>query len=126
MKLIFEPLEERFSICKVTDYSGVNPENPFCFLGATDEEKSLVCPEELVPQNSEAEDKGWKGFRIAGKLDFSLVGILAKISGILADHGIGIFAISTFNTDYVFVKEENFEKAMTVLDEQLSGNDLTK
>lgn len=114
-KLIFEPLEERFSVCKVTDYSGVNPERPFCFIGMTDEEKSLVCPEELVPQNTEAEDKGWKGFRIAGKLDFSLVGILAKVSGKLADHGIGIFAISTFNTDYLFVKEENFEKALAVL-----------
>ncbi len=48
-------------------------------------------------------------------LDFSLIGILSKLSGILAEHKIGIFAVSTYNTDYILVKEENFEKALYVL-----------
>lgn len=61
-------------------------------------------------------DKGWKAFRIQGVLDFSLIGILSKISGILADNKIGIFAVSTYNTDYVLTKEENFEKAIEVLE----------
>ena len=52
---------------------------------------------------------------IRGILDFSLIGILAKLSGILAEHKIGIFAVSTYNTDYILVKEENFDRAMTVL-----------
>ena len=56
-----------------------------------------------------------KCFRIIGKLDFSLIGILARISKILAESGIGIFAISTYNTDYILTKEENFKKALTVL-----------
>ena len=60
-------------------------------------------------------DDGWKGFRIQGPLDFSLIGILSKISGILADHKIGIFTVSTYNTDYILVKEENFEHALEVL-----------
>jgi hypothetical protein len=55
-------------------------------------------------------------FRIEGILDFSLIGILSKISTVLADHGIGIFAVSTFNTDYILVKKENYEKALNHLE----------
>ena len=61
------------------------------------------------------QNDGWRGFRIQGILDFSLIGILAKLSGILAEHKIVIFAVSTYNTDYILVKEENFDRAMTVL-----------
>ena len=57
----------------------------------------------------------WRGFCIQGVLDFSLIGILSKLSGILAEHKIGIFAVSTYNTDYILVKEENFDRAMEAL-----------
>ena len=60
-------------------------------------------------------DDGWKAFRIQGILDFSLIGILAEISKILAENRIGIFAVSTFNTDYILTKKENYEKALEVL-----------
>ena len=115
IKIILETLRPRFSVCKVKDYSDVDLTKPFCFTGTTDEENSLVCPESLVPENTTERDDGWKGFRIIGQLDFSLIGILARISKILAEGGIGIFAISTYNTDYILTKEENFEKAMKVL-----------
>ena len=115
IKIILETLRPRFSVCKVKDYSGVDLTKPFCFTGTTDEENSLVCPEALVPGNTIERDDGWKGFRIIGQLDFSLIGILARISKILAETGIGIFAISTYNTDYILTKEENFKKAMKVL-----------
>ena len=115
IKIILETLRPRFSVCKVKDYSGVDLTKPFCFTGKTDEENSLVCPESLVPENTTERDDGWKGFRIIGQLNFSLIGILARISKILAEGGIGIFAISTYNTDYILTKEENFEKAMKVL-----------
>ena len=115
IKIILETRRPRFSVCKVKDYSGVDLTKPFCFTGTTDEENSLVCPEALVPGNTIERDDGWKGFRIIGQLDFSLIGILARISKILAEGGIGIFAISTYNTDYILTKEENFEKAMKVL-----------
>ena len=108
---------QEFSICKVADYSQINLELPFVFTGSTDEEKSLVCPTELVPQNTVERDDGWKALRINGMLDFSLIGILARISGILADNGIGIFAVSTFNTDYIFVKNYNFDKAIKTLED---------
>ncbi len=114
MKL--EVLRMRFAVCKVPDYSGIEPGRPFCFTAVTDEENSLVCPEQLVPENATACDNGWRGFRIAGRLDFSLIGILARISQILASNEIGIFAVSTYNTDYIFTKEGNFVKALELLE----------
>ena len=74
-----------------------------------------MCKTEDTPLNTTNRDDGWKGFRIQGILDFSLIGILSKLSGILAEHKIGIFAVSTYNTDYILVKEENYERALTVL-----------
>lgn len=107
--------DENFSVCKVHDYSGVDLDNEFVFIGKTDDELSLVCCTEHVPQNVTDRDDGWKMMRIQGVLDFSLIGILSKIATALADNKIGIFAISTFNTDYILVKTENYEKALKVL-----------
>ncbi|MDE5993494.1 MAG: ACT domain-containing protein [Oscillospiraceae bacterium] len=104
-----------FSVCKVTDYSLLNLDSEYSFVGKTDEEKSLVCITNDVPPNVIERDDGWKAFRIQGVLDFSLIGILSKILVILAENEIGIFAISTFNTDYVLTKKENYRKALEVL-----------
>ena len=87
----------------------------FCFIGKTDEEISLVCPTANAPTDTTEKEDGWKGFRIQGTLDFSLIGIISEISAILAKNEIGIFAVSTYNTDYIFVKSENFEKAISAL-----------
>ena len=116
-QLRMDALGQEFSICKVADYSQIDLESPFVFTGSTDEEKSLVCPTEHVPQNTVERDDGWKALRIIGMLDFSLVGILARISNILAENSIGIFAVSTFNTDYIFVKRFNFDKAIKALED---------
>ena len=114
-KVTLEPLNIPFSVCKVIDYTGINIDQPFVFTGRTDEEKSLVCPTEQAPENTIVQDDGWRAFRICGELYFSLIGILAGISKILAENAIGIFAISTYNTDYILTKEKNFEKAIKVL-----------
>ncbi|EEG73456.1 hypothetical protein CLOHYLEM_06401 [[Clostridium] hylemonae DSM 15053] len=90
-------------------------DSEYSFISKTDEENSLVCITKDVPSNTTRRDDGWKAFRIQGMLDFSLIGILSKISGILAENKIGIFAISTFNTDYVLTKRENYERALDVL-----------
>ena len=108
-------LEYKLTVCKVADISDINMSDDFYFIGKTDEEISLVCRTEETPEKTVERDDGWKGFRIQGVLDFSLIGILSKLSGILAEHKIGIFAVSTYNTDYILVKEENFEKALDVL-----------
>lgn len=109
-------IDTEFSVCKVEDYSEIELGQPFVFTGATDEEKSLVCPTALVPSNTTEREDGWKAFRIEGVLDFSLIGILSKISTLLAENGIGIFAISTFNTDYVLTKTKDFERAIKTLE----------
>ena len=103
------------TVCKVEDISDIETSSDFYFIGKTDEELSLVCKTEDTPEKTVERDDGWRGFRIQGVLDFSLIGILSKISGILAEHRIGIFAVSTYNTDYILVKEENFEKALEAL-----------
>ena len=108
-------IEHDLTVCKVRDVSDIDMSSEFYFVGKTDEEISLVCKTEDTPAGTIERDDGWKGVRIQGTLDFSLIGILSKLSGILAEHKIGIFAVSTYNTDYILVKEENFEKAMKIL-----------
>lgn len=110
-------IDQDFSVCKVEDLSQIDYSDKFCFISKTDEELSLVCNTKLVPENTIECDNGWKGFRIRGILDFSLIGILSKISTLLAESKIGIFAVSTYNTDYIFTKEENFDKAINVLED---------
>ena len=103
------------TVCKVASLADVDLDSEFFFLGKTDEELSLVCRTEDVPAATVERDDGWKGFRIEGVLEFSMVGILSKLSGILAENEIGLFAVSTYNTDYILVKEANFAKALEVL-----------
>lgn len=104
-----------FTVCKLMSVGDLPSGIDFCFTAKTDEEISLVCKTEDVPEKTLVRDDGWKGFRIEGVLDFSLIGILSKISAILAENKVGIFAVSTYNTDYIFVKEENFDKAINAL-----------
>lgn len=110
-------IDEELSVCKVKDFSAVDLEKRFVFTAATDEENSLVCPAFAVPNNTTERDDGWRAFRIAGTLDFSLIGILAKISTLLAQNKIGIFAISTYNTDYILTKKKSFQRAIDVLED---------
>ncbi len=106
------------SVCKVQSVTDINLETEFFFIGRTDEEVSLVCRTEDVPAGVTDRSDGWKGFRIQGTLDFSLIGILSRISFILADNKIGIFAVSTYNTDYILVKEEDFDRALASLEKE--------
>lgn len=103
------------SICQVEDYSLVNLEADYSFIAKTEEERSLVCITKDVPSNVIRREDGWKAFCVQGVLDFSLIGILSKISTILAERGISIFAVSTYNTDYILIKDTNYEKALEVL-----------
>ena len=108
-------LDYDFSICKVKDYTEFDLGSEYYFLSRTDEENSLVCLTENVPDNVTERDDGWRAFRIQGILDFSLIGILSQISALLAENKIGIFAVSTYNTDYILTKKENYRKALNVL-----------
>ena len=101
-----EKIAYDFSICKVSDMSVIDFSDEFCFFCKTDEELSLVCTTDHVPNNVLECEYGWKAFRIIGPLDFSLVGIMSEISSVLAAKSIGIFAVSTYNTDYILTKKK--------------------
>ncbi|MCR5178034.1 MAG: ACT domain-containing protein [Lachnospiraceae bacterium] len=110
-----ELLRHRLTVCKVVSMADIDPDAGFYFLGKTDEEISLVCKTEDVPNNTIEHNDGWRGFRIQGILDFSLIGVLAKISAVLADEQIGIFVVSTYNTDYILVREDDLMRASEAL-----------
>ena len=113
MKL--KKLPYTLTVCKLETVEQIDLNAGFYFIGRTDEEISLVCRTECTPARTLEREDGWRGFRIEGTLDFSLIGILSPIAAILAENKSGIFAVSTYNTEYVLVKEENFDKAMTAL-----------
>lgn len=107
----------RYAICRLPAKAAI-PEwcwqGDFCSLTRTMAEVSIVCQEELVPVGQVQELKiepDWRMFKVAGELDFSLTGVIAGISSVLAAAGLGIFVLSTFNTDYILVKSRDFEAA---------------
>ena len=108
-------LRSDFSVCKLRDLSRLNLSSGFYFLAKTNDELSLVCFTEDVPDNALTADHDWKAFRIEGQLDFSLVGILSRIAAILAVNNISIFAVSTYDTDYILVKSHHVEEAREAL-----------
>ncbi len=114
--MLLEVLEGEFCICKVADMKAVNLDVPWVFVGKTDTELSVVCLVEHAPAQILAREDGWRAFRVAGQMDFGLTGVLAGLSAILAQAAISIFALSTFDTDYILVKEEKLTKALEVLE----------
>ena len=108
-------LDYSLTVCKLRNTADIDMNQEFCFVAKTDEEISLVCLTENTPQHTTRREDGWKAFRIQGVLEFSLIGILSNISSVLANSGIGIFAVSTYNTDYILVKKENFDNALNAL-----------
>ncbi|WMJ90587.1 ACT domain-containing protein [Anaerocolumna sp. MB42-C2] len=115
--MVIKVLSPVFSVCKIPDLSMVNMRDDYVFIGKTEEELSLVCDTNYIPSNYTDREDNWRVFKIQGQLDFSLIGILSKITKILADNKIGVFAVSTYNTDYILVKEENLSLATKSLAE---------
>lgn len=113
--MTIQALPDAFSVCKVADYSLVDRETMFCFTGRTDAERSLVCRTQDVPDNATAREDGWRAMRITGTLNFSLIGVLAGISAVLAENGIGIFVLSTYDTDYILTKQKTYARALQLL-----------
>lgn len=85
------------------------------FYARTDEEVSCVCREADAPADALAVEPDWRALRVAGTLDFSLVGILAPIAQCLAQAQVGVFVVSTYRTDYVLVKQAQLAKALSAL-----------
>lgn len=110
-----QPLNREFSVCKLTSVNGIDLTQTFTFLSVTDDEISLVCDSAQVPRNALRVEAGWKGLKIKGVLDFGMIGVIAKIAGILAEQNISIFVISTFNTDFILLKSTDYQKAVHLL-----------
>jgi hypothetical protein len=98
------------------------PARGFVSIARTADELSIVCAEDAVPEGVRSE-RGWRCLAVAGPLDFGMTGVLASIAAPLADAGISIFALSTFDTDYVLVKAEKLEDAAEAL--RRAGHEVT-
>ncbi|MBT3318786.1 MAG: ACT domain-containing protein [Clostridia bacterium] len=116
--MTIEVIKGSYAVCKLSALPQIPQTSALLSLTVTDNEISMVCEEGLTPPDCDAE-KGFAAMRIADVLDFSLTGILAKISGVLADVKISIFAVSTFDTDYILVKQKKLQLALEAL--QSSG-----
>ncbi len=111
----FERLKGRYAVCALQE--PVMPGGEFVSLTVSGSEVSLVCEEEKVPAGCNAET-GWRALKVEGPLDFSLVGVMAHISSVLAETGVSLFAVSTYETDYVLVKEDRLQTAVEALTAQ--------
>ena len=89
----------------------------FCSLSHAEGEISLVCETKALPACAVAREDGWRALAVVGPLDFSLVGVLSALSGILAKAKVPLFALSTFDTDYLLVKEDTLALAVSALTE---------
>ena len=117
MPLKFRRLPDTFAICRLAPHAPLPAAvagTPFVSITRTAEELSIVCPATQFPQNAKCE-LPWICFKLEGPFPFSLTGVLASVIDPLAQSGIPIFAISTFDTDYVLVKEESAESALETL-----------
>ena len=115
MKLIVLP--DELAIARLDPAAAIpawTSHGPISSTTRTAEELSLVCAAASVPDDAPAE-RGWRCLRVAGKLDFSLTGVLASIAGPLADAGVSIFAISTYDTDYILVRGRALPTAIAAL-----------
>ena len=112
-----ELLPHVYAVCRL-DSNAPAPDwatrGPFFSITRTVHELSVVCPENQVP-DAVTKDGGWKVLMVEGPLDFSLTGVLASLTGPLAREGISVFALSTYDTDYLLVKEEQLAKAIQAL-----------
>lgn len=115
--LTLKLLKETFAVHRLTNDSCL-PKEMFdaslFFIAKTDDELSIVLPQTINIKSNKVE-KDWQAFKVIGPLDFGLTGILAKISTVLAENDISIFAISTFDTDYILVKSKHISLASSAL-----------
>jgi hypothetical protein len=114
--LSLKVLDGVFAICRQAPEEAVPAWAVGCFTSVTrtDEELSIVCPAEEVPAGVKSE-RGWRCLKVAGPLDFSLTGVLSSLAAPLAEAGVSIFAVSTFDTDYLLVPESRLKEAIAAL-----------
>lgn len=119
MKLAILP--EPLAVCRLSAAQSVpqwaQKQHSLLSITYAEDELSIVCAAAAVPPGVQSEH-GWRAIKVQGPLDFSLVGILASLTTPLAEHAIPIFALSTYDTDYLLIKAENLQRACDVLQQQ--------
>ena len=116
-RLTLDALPDRYAVTRLLPAMGVPPlplGGALLSLTVTPEEISIVCAEGAAPEGGETA-AGWRALRVAGELDFALIGILARLTDALARARVSVFALSTYTTDYLLVREEQFEQAVAAL-----------
>lgn len=119
IKLKMKLLKDKYGVCRLYKTDTIPSwgiEGEFYSVTRTEDELSIVCLQKDIPNNIKCE-KDWKVLKVDGPLDFSLVGILASISSLMAERSISIFAISTYDTDYILVKEKDVDEAIRALED---------
>jgi len=110
-------LPQQLAVCRLPPHAPIPAwatDGPLWSLARTPDELSLVCAEAQVPPGVTAE-RGWQALVVAGPLDFALTGILHAITGPLAAAAISLFALSTYDTDYVLIRATDLERAVAAL-----------
>jgi hypothetical protein len=125
MKLVLRLLEPRFAVCRLDAQAAVpagllQGSQEFLNITRTVDELSIVCLEALAPAGAKVQP-GWRAFKVLGPLDFSLTGIIATLTAPLADAKISVFAVATYDTDYILVQEKDLEGAKRALASFLEG-----
>jgi len=110
-----QKIERDFSVCKIAHIDQIDFSQEFVFLSKTADEASLVCETKYTPHNVIASESGWKALKVSDMLDFGMIGVIAKISNILAEAELSIFVISTYNTDYILLKAESLDRGIQAL-----------
>jgi hypothetical protein len=116
-ELTLHLLGETFTINKLPQFAeipSILSQGDMCFMLRTDEELCIVCPDYMAPNNVQQE-LGWRCLKVDGEMKLQEIGVLASMTQPLAEANIPLFAISTFNTDYVFVMEEHLVNAVQAL-----------
>lgn len=118
-KLTLTLLPQRYALCRMSPETEAPPEiwNEASFVSVTrtEDELSIVCPESSLPAHGKNR-RGMRVFRVEGSFSFSSVGILLSLLEPLANSGISILAISTYDTDYILVHEDDLVGAISVLE----------
>lgn len=111
------PLEGTFAVCRLAPGDSIpdwTASSTFCSITRTGEEISILCHDACVPAAVRAE-RDWRGLRVAGTLDFAEVGVLASLLVPLAEAGISVFVLSTFDTDYLMIRGSRYAATVQTL-----------
>lgn len=121
-RLALSVLHHRLAICRLPADAALPAwcvDAQWYSVTRTEDELSVVVPEERIPPSLTAEiERGWRALKVQGPLEFSMTGVLANLSVPLADGGVSIFAISTYDTDYILVRSSDLDRAVAILREQ--------